>query len=134
MNLWRFIPTTAQSNVSPVTVSRRAESVSSTHALGPQSISERRHPTLPHLQLLPPATFSDETRRGADVRTSSRRSTSEMRRVAHPVNLLIQINLHERVAHPALFWRGGAFRLFNDETQGRSPTQFTSLRGWPTFP
>jgi len=39
-------------------------------------------------------------------------------RVAHPANLLIGINLHERVAHPAFFWRGGAFRLFNDETQG----------------
>ncbi len=31
-------------------------------------------------------------------------------RVAHPVNLLIIKNLHERVAHPAFFWRGGGFR------------------------
>ena len=31
-------------------------------------------------------------------------------RVAHPVNLLIAINLHERVPHPAFFWRGGVFR------------------------
>src|SRR5271166_4105863 len=30
-------------------------------------------------------------------------------RVANPVNLLIAINLHERVAHPAFFWRGGGF-------------------------
>jgi len=36
---------------------------------------------------------------------------SVARRVAHPVNLLIARNLNERVAHPAFFWRGGAFRL-----------------------
>src|SRR5208337_4386273 len=27
-----------------------------------------------------------------------------------PVNLFIRISLHERVAHPAFFWRGGVFR------------------------
>jgi hypothetical protein len=33
--------------------------------------------------------------------------------VAYPVNLLLRINLHERVPHPAFFWRGGAFRFEN---------------------
>ena len=40
---------------------------------------------------------------GADLITVS----APMPRVAKPVNLLIRINLHERVPHPAFFWRGG---------------------------
>jgi hypothetical protein len=33
--------------------------------------------------------------------------------LAHPVNLLLRMNLHERVAHPAFLWRGGSFPRVN---------------------
>ena len=86
---------TAHRNVSPVTVSRHPRTVSSTHALGPQAIPERRYTSLHHLQLLPPPTAFDETWRGANVRASSRRSTSEIRL------LRLRLCRHARARPPA---------------------------------
>ena len=48
-------------------------------------------------------------------------ATGHTRRVANPVNLLIAINLHKRVPHPAFLWRGGGVRLCCDAETSLCP-------------
>src|SRR5271157_2981108 len=68
-------------------------------------------------------------------------------RVAHPVDLLSRIDLHDRVLHPAFFWRGGDFRRSPegllpaeplDETQfshqTASPDPVDGWNAWATHP
>src|SRR5271165_1120643 len=58
----------------------------------------------------------------------------ERSQVAHPVNLLIAINSHERVAHPAFFWRGGAFSsgTRSDSHKKPRPPPGQNQPGWAT--
>ena len=57
-------------------------------------------------------------------------------RVAHPVNLLVRRNLHERVPHPAFFWRGGGVPLenqgsFRSRHQTTQPVTGSTILGMP---
>ena len=52
---------------------------------------------------------------------------AKLLRVAHPVNLLLRMNLYERAAHPAFCWRGGAFLQVNRTTPRAPP--FLELAG-----